>query len=133
MILDIIKLVLGIGGTALENIQSRQAAKADAEARIIIARTEAEIKRLEKSQDAEIAWDSEAVSQMKGSWKDEWWTALASVPLVMAFCGEAAQKRVTDGFEAISYMPDWYIAIVGASVAASFGIRALVNRFGIKK
>lgn len=133
MIFEIIKTILGIGGAALQNIQARQAAKAEAEAKIIVARAEAEIKRLEKAQDAEIAWDSEAVSQMKGSWKDEWWTFLASLPLILAFMGDAAQKRVTDGFAAISTMPEWYIAIVGASVAASFGIRALTQRFGIKK
>ncbi|API58450.1 hypothetical protein BSL82_03335 [Tardibacter chloracetimidivorans] len=133
MIFEIIKTILGIGGAALQNIQARQAAKAEAEARIIVARAEAEVKRLEKAQDAEIAWDSEAVSQMRGSWKDEWWTFLASLPLILAFLGDSSRQRVTEGFAAISHMPDWYIAIVGASVAASFGIRALVSRFGIRK
>ena len=132
-LLNIITGLLGLGGSWLENRSKIQATKAEGQVRIEVARAEAEVARLNKSQDAEINWDQAAVDQMKGSWKDEWWTLLVSLPLVLAFLGEWGRTVVTEGFVAIQGMPDWYIAVVFASVAASFGIKALVNRFGLKK
>ena len=135
MIFDIIKTVLGIGGDALEKRQRLKEIKLESKARIEVARAEAEIARLAKGMDAEIDWDREAASAMRGSWKDEYLTILLSLPMIFAFLGDWGRKAVSDGFEAISTAPDWYKAAFLAAIAASFGIRALVNRygFGLKK
>jgi len=69
-------------------------------------------------------WDNIQASNSGSSWKDEWFTLLFSVPLVMAFIPEAVPV-VQEGFKVLESMPDFYKAFLGAAVAASFGIRAL--------
>lgn len=72
----------------------------------------------------EANWDNIQASNAGTSFKDEWFTLLFSVPLVMAFVPEAV-PIVRAGFEVLETMPDWYKAFLGAAVAASFGIRTL--------
>jgi len=69
-------------------------------------------------------WENIQASNSGSSWKDEWFTILFSVPLVMAFIPEAV-PIVSDGFNVLEGMPEFYKAFLGAAVAASFGIRAL--------
>lgn len=72
----------------------------------------------------EANWDNIQATNAGTSWKDEWFTILFSVPLVMAFIPEAV-PLVSEGFKVLEGMPDWYKAFLGAAVAASFGIRTL--------
>ena len=72
----------------------------------------------------EANWDNIQAANSATSWKDEWFTVLFSIPLVMAFVPEMVQI-VRDGFEVLEGMPDWYKGFLGAAVAASFGIRTL--------
>ena len=72
----------------------------------------------------EANWDNIQASNAGTSFKDEWFTLLFSVPLVMAFIPEAV-PIVSAGFDVLEGMPDWYKAFLGAAVAASFGIRTL--------
>lgn len=74
----------------------------------------------------EADWDNIQASNAGTSWKDEFFTLLFSVPLVMAFIPEAV-PIVSDGFKVLEGMPDWYKAFLGAAVAASFGIRTLTK------
>ena len=133
MILEIIKTVLGLGAGALEKRQKLKEIEIDAKARIAVAQAEAQVARLNKSIDAEINWDQEAASQMSGSWKDEYLTILLSMPMVLAFFGTWGRTVVSEGFAAIASAPEWYKVAFLSVVAASFGIRALVNRFGFGK
>ena len=133
MILDVLKLVFGIGGDWLEGRRKLKQTKIEAETKVIVARAEAEVTRLGKAQDAEIAWDNNAVNQMAGSWKDEYLTLLLSAPVILAFCGEWGRTAAAEGFAAISTVPDWYMVAFLTSIAASFGVRALVDRFGFRK
>lgn len=133
MILDIIKAVLGLGAGALQKRQELKEIEIEAKARIAVARAEAEVARLNKVVDAEINWDAEAAKQMEHSWKDEYLTLLLSIPMILAFCGTWGRTVVSDGFSAISSAPEWYKVAFLATIAASFGIRALVNTFGFSK
>lgn len=133
MIFEIIKAVLGIGAGALERRQRLKEVKLETAAKIEIARAEAEISRLNKAVDAEIDWDREAAAQMRTTWKDEYLTILLSLPMVFAFFGEWGRKAVSDGFEAIANAPEWYRVSFLVVIAASFGMRALVSRFGFGK
>ena len=72
----------------------------------------------------EANWDNIQATNSGTSFKDEWFTLLFSVPLVMAFVPEMV-PIVRAGFEVLETMPDWYKAFLGAAVAASFGIRTL--------
>lgn len=71
-------------------------------------------------------WDTIQATNAGTSWKDEWFTVLFSVPLVLAFVPQAV-PLVREGFAVLESMPDWYKAFLGAAVAASFGIRTLAN------
>lgn len=130
MIFEIIKAVLGLGAGALEKRQKLKEIEIDAKARIEVARAEAEVARLGKMVDGEIEWDREAASQMRSSWKDEYLTLLLSVPMILAFMGDWGRNAVANGFAAISTAPEWYKVAFLCVIAASFGIRALVDRFG---
>jgi hypothetical protein len=72
----------------------------------------------------EASWDNIQATNSGTSWKDEWFTLLFSIPLIMAFVPEMVHI-VRAGFEVLEGMPDWYKGFLGAAVAASFGIRAL--------
>ena len=133
MIFDIIKTVLGIGGDALEKRQQLKATKLEADTRIAIARAEAEVTRLGKMAEAEINWDTEAARQMQYSWKDEYLTLLISAPMILAFMGDWGRTAVAQGFEAIATAPEWYKVAFLVTIAASFGMRALVDKFGFGK
>ena len=74
----------------------------------------------------EANWDNIQATNSGTSFKDEWFTLLFSVPLVMAFVPEMV-PIVRDGFAVLEGMPDWYKAFLGAAVAASFGIRTLAK------
>ena len=129
----LLKELLGIGGRWVEGRRKLKEIKIESEAKVIVARAEAEVRRLEKAQDAEIAWDNTAVSQMNGSWKDEYLTLLLSAPVILAFLGPWGRKAAEEGFAAIATVPEWYMVAFMTSIAASFGVRALVDRFGFRK
>ena len=71
-------------------------------------------------------WENIHANNSANSWKDEWLTLLFSVPLVMAFFPSAV-PYVIDGFKALEEMPEWYRVYLGVIMAASFGVRQLVN------
>ena len=71
-------------------------------------------------------WENIHANNANNSWKDEWLTLLFSVPLVMAFFPSAV-PYVIDGFKALEEMPEWYRVYLGVIMAASFGVRQLVN------
>lgn len=133
MIGMLLKELFGIGAGYLEGRRKLKEVKVEAETRVLVARAEAEVARLSKAQDAEIAWDNTAVSQMDRSWKDEYLTLLLSAPIILAFLGDWGRKAAAEGFAAISDVPEWYMVAFMASIAASFGVRALVDRFGLGK
>jgi hypothetical protein len=133
MILEIIKTALGLGSGLLEKRQKLKEIELEGRTRIAVAQAEAEIARLNKMVDAEIDWDREAVRQAQSSWKDEYLTLLLSAPMILAFLGEWGRQAVSDGFDAIAKAPEWYKVAFLAAIAASFGIRALVDKFGFGK
>jgi hypothetical protein len=104
--------------------RAKAAERAD---RVAEARATAEINRAQSAQDFEQAWDLEGARQMAGSWKDEWYVILLSVPLILAFCGNWGNEIVFSGFNALDAMPLWYKAAVGVAIGASFGYRKIVD------
>jgi hypothetical protein len=127
---DIISNILGIGGKFLEGRQKLKEVKLEGETKIAVAQAEAEVTRIQKAADAEVDWDNAAAKQMEHSWKDEYLTLLLSAPMVLAFCGTWGRTAASEGFAAVSTAPEWYKVAFLSTVAASFGIRALVNKFG---
>ena len=104
------------------------------EGKTAIQKAEAQIKMKEAT--GEVDWDLAAMRASQSSWKDEWLTLLFSIPLVLSFCGEWGRGIVSDGFEALTGMPQWYQISLGSIVAASFATRSakkFFNPIGKKK
>ena len=114
-----IQLAQIIGGRVLEWFKGKRE-KAQ-------AKHERELKIIANEQ----TWEQSAQDNAGKSWKDEWWTIIITAPLVMAFIPSLA-PYVTEGFDALSDVPDWYKAFAAASVAASFGIKKLADVWGKK-
>lgn len=109
--------VLGLGSTFLEGRQKIKEAK-----------IEREVKALTTEED----WNKVQAENSANSWKDEWLTLLVSIPLIMAFIPDMVEY-VDAGFAVLGRMPEWYQILVSLVFAASFGYRALVNKFGMGK
>jgi len=81
---------------------------------------------------AEIEWDIQQAESSKSSWKDEYWTVVLSVPMIMCFIPDAA-PYVQRGFIVLKdSVPDWYIMAVGAAIACAFGYRGFNKVMGKK-
>ena len=105
--------------------------KTKAETGAKVARAKAEATIMEKKATGEIDWDLEAIKGSQSSWKDEWLVILFSVPLVLAFI-PGMEGVVTNGFQQLEAMPQWYQYSLGVIVAASFGVRSATKFFGKK-
>lgn len=57
-------------------------------------------------------------------WKDEWFTFLFSIPLILAFIPPCV-PFLKAGFQALEQMPLWYKAFLGAAITASFGLNTV--------
>jgi hypothetical protein len=82
----------------------------------------------ETSQSAEIDWDIQAMKNSETSWKDEFWTIVLALPLILMFI-PGMDSVMTNGFAALDSAPDYYKAAVGVAIAASFGMRKLAGKF----
>ena len=133
LVVGLIGKVLGLGSGILEKSQHLKEVRLEGEIRIAVAQAEAEIARQSKLIDAEVSWDQEAAKQMQSSWKDEYLTILLSMPMILAFVGPWGRDAVANGFGAVSTAPEWYRVSFLTVIAASFGVRTLVNRFGFGK
>lgn len=77
-------------------------------------------------------WEDNMSKGSVSSWKDEWFTILFSIPLIMCFIPSLVEY-VEQGFIVLATMPDWYKGFLGAAVGASFGIRSIANWKGSVK
>jgi hypothetical protein len=117
-----------LAGTWLKGSVETSKAKTDAK----VAQAKAEAIVMQKKATGEIDWDLKMADASASSWKDEWLTLIFSAPLILSFCGDWGRTIVSDGFAALSTMPDWYQYTLGVIVAASFGVRSASKFFGKK-
>ncbi len=95
---------------------------AKAEIAADVATAQAAAVRAHTQTDAERDWDNAAATAASRSWKDELWTLVFAIPIVLAFVPGCA-PFVAVGFAAIASAPGWYQAGFAASVAFAFGVR----------
>lgn len=74
----------------------------------------------------ESAW--ETLSIQNSGWKDEYWTLVLSLPMVLCFVRPLAPV-VADGFAALELTPEWYRYSVGVAIASAFGVKPLWQAF----
>jgi len=73
-------------------------------------------------------WESKMAQASGSSWKDEFWTIVLAVPLFCLGWSVVANDpsvvvRVSDSFDSLDKLPDWYQYLLFLAVSASFGIR----------
>lgn len=85
------------------------------------ARTVDQIKTAESYEEA---WNLAQINN--SSWKDEWFTIILSVPLVLAFIPKMV-PYLTSGFAALEQMPLWYRGFLATAVAAAFGFQKVTQ------
>lgn len=73
-------------------------------------------------------WETKMADASATSWKDEWFTILLSLPLLLIMYAVVVDdptiiERVQAGFEALEQLPDFYQYLLFIAVTASFGIK----------
>lgn len=108
--------------------------EAKIEAEVITIKSQATIAELKAQSLAQLdmsklehaqAWERALVENSAKDWKDEWWTILVSIPLVMAFVPGFQQYTVA-GFDNLEDLPEWYLYVVFAAVSFAFARRSLL-------
>ncbi len=103
--------VLGIGGDYL---------RAKSELKLTKVKGDIDVtKQKAKSIDT---WEQTHAKGSQSSWKDEFWTVVWSIPVIMSFT-PGGEDYALAGFEALALMPEWYTYTLMTIVLASFGIR----------
>lgn len=129
-ILEVFGVVGSIVGGWIRGYAERQKAQLESDLRVNEARTQAQIEVLKRGQEADIAWEN--LSIQRSGWKDEWFTIILSIPLVLCFF-PGAVEYVTAGFDSLSHTPEWYRWMVGIAVGSSFGYRKIADFMSLKK
>ncbi len=116
-----------------EYVKGRQAIKKaalDSKLKINEAKTNAQIEKIQTGQNADIAWENTSLSQ--SGWKDEFWTILIAIPLILVFYPPMVE-HVVAGFAALDKTPGWYQWALGIAIGSAFGVRRFVDIMKLKK
>lgn len=99
--------ITAIGGWIAEYFKGRQL--------ITKKKVEGKIERIQR-------WEDSMAEGSMSSWKDEYWTIILSIPMILCFFPDMV-THIKAGFDALSEMPDWYQNTLMLSIGASFGYR----------
>ena len=122
--IPIIDSLLGIGKQWMTN----RAEKAQ-------AKHKREIAQIESTDN----WEAQQADASKNSWKDEWWTVILSLPIILSFVGvpfciffmpekvQLIEEAMAKQFQLLSGVPEWYLWAIAASIGASFGFKTITK------
>ena len=128
---DWLSLILNPIGSLVDGWQKRKTAQLESDLAINKAVTDAKINQLATAQQADIAWENTALTN--SGWKDEWFTVVLSIPLIMCFI-PGMDVYVRAGFAALqANTPDWYQWSLLVAISASFGYKKLADFMALKK
>lgn len=82
-------------------------------------------------------WELAKITEVGGSWKDEFWTIVLAVPAILVMIAPVVElflyhteyhkgdfiNAVISGMMALDKAPDWYTASLLTAISASFGIK----------
>ena len=114
----LIKPLLGVAGDVVTGIVETKKKKAE----VKLKKIEAEAAHMDKVIAGEAEWESAAVKQMAGSWKDEVSLVVLLLPAVLVFI-PGCQDFVKSGFVALQELPTYYQNLLYIAISASFGIK----------
>lgn len=122
-------LISTIGGV-FEKWQERKLVKAAGKVEVEKAVVKGKVKHAQTLAEGEIEYDKIAAEGMKHSWKDEWFTILLSVPVIMCFIPyPPLQAQVAEGFKILTEnTPEWYQYCFIGAIVASFGLRGWIAK-----
>ena len=119
MLNQLLKPLLGVASQAVTGFVETKKAKAESKLVEIKAKTALREKQIA----GEISWEASAVDQMKGSWKDEFWTLIFGGILISCFL-PWTQSYVAEGFVFLdTNTPDWFATCLYVCIGSSFGYR----------
>jgi hypothetical protein len=127
MIQALLGPVANLAGSWLQGKADKNAAAA--ELKLTEAKAKAQILLSEKTSVAD--WERIMAENSGGSWKDEFFVIVLSVPMVLCFI-PGMEGVVHHGFQQLQQAPDWYMHALLIAISASFGLRGL-NKFIGKK
>jgi len=83
------------------------------------------------------AWERIMAQGTHTSWKDEFFTIVLSVPIILVGYAVAMNEmdiiaRLHDAFIALEALPDWYSYLLFLAVSASFGMRSVDKLMNLK-
>lgn len=116
----ILKTIVGAVPSWLESREKRKMQKEE----LKDAQHKRNLQLIENGETRTAAWETKQIDN--SGWKDEWLTILLSIPLVGAFFPSMV-PHITEGFQALANMPDWYKGAVAIMIAASFGYRKFAD------
>ena len=114
----LIKPLLGVAGDVVTGIVETKKKKAE----VKLKKIEAEAVHMDKIIAGEAEWETAAVKQMDGSWKDELSLVVLLLPAVLVFI-PGCQDFVKSGFVALQELPGYYQNLLYIAISASFGIK----------
>ncbi len=115
----LLKPLIGVAGDAVKGFVQTKKAKTEAR----ISEIKAKTKLHEQQIAGEVSWEASAVDQMKGSWKDEFWTLIFGGILVGCFL-PWTQMYVKEGFIFLEEnTPSWFATCLYICIGSSFGYR----------
>ena len=123
--------IFSMAGDWLDGRRKLKQVKLDSEVKLAQAKTEAMIAHMQTKQAADVAWENLSITN--SGWKDEWFTILLSIPIIMCFIPGGAQY-VQAGFSALNAStPEWYQWAFLVAVGSSFGVRKLTDFMSLRK
>ena len=123
MLQNLIGQITQIAGGWLKNKAAEKQAKH--EARMSIIQNDAD-------------WESKMADASANSWKDEWFTVILSIPLLLIGYAVTVDdvtiiERVKAGFQALEELPEFYQYLLFMAVSASFGIKGADKIMAMRK
>jgi hypothetical protein len=115
----LLKPLLGVASSAVSGFIETKKLKQEAK----LTKIKADTKLMEDQIAGKVAWESSAVDQMKGSWKDELILICLLAPAVIVFI-PGMTSHIHAGFIALQSLPDYYKHLLYIACSASFGIKA---------
>ena len=84
------------------------------------------------------AWERIMAEGTHTSWKDEFFTIILSIPIILVGYAVSMNEmdiiaRLHDAFIALEALPDWYSYLLFLAVSASFGMRSVDKLMNLKK
>ena len=114
----LIKPLLGVAGDVVTGIVETKKKKAE----VKLKKIEAEAVHIDKIIAGEAEWETAAVKQIDGSWKDDLSLVVLRLPAVLVFV-PGCQDFVKSGFVALQELPSYYQNLLYIAISASFGIK----------